>query len=156
MGDAHAEGIQGGGCCHDAPGAAATGQEAACSGHAHAGPAHAAHAAHGEGTAEAAALCGAEEGACCGGHSHAGAQEDPFAFPTTTEQVTMSAVQLAGLLDLIEKLAEDPAVLHDEVDYEAGQHILADQAPELVRLRDEFLERMKVLLAGEVGVALGS
>ena len=133
MGEASAEHIQGGGCCHDAAGSA--GSEAACS----------SHAAEGGVGAD---LCGAE-GGCCGGqgHSHGHSMDDLFAFPTTTEQVTIPAVQLAGLLDLVEKLAEDPSVLRDEVDYDQGQRVLAEQAPQLVQLRDEFLERMKSLLA---------
>lgn len=131
MGEANAEHIQGGGCCHDAVGSAAS--EVACSGHA-------------TESGAGADVCGAE-GGCCGGGGHSSSMDDLFAFPTTTEQVTIPAVQLAGLLDLVEKLAEDPAVLRDELDYEQAQRLLAAQAPQLVQLRDEFLERMKSLLA---------
>ncbi|HYR62651.1 MAG TPA: hypothetical protein VET24_08505 [Actinomycetota bacterium] len=115
----HAEG-----CSHDH---AATGelcaQDAACAG-----------------SAEA---CGMEEGACCGGHG----QNDLFAFPTTAESVTVPAVQLAGLLDLVEKLCEDPRLLTQEPDYLEAQRALGEQAPELVSLRDEFLDRMRTLLS---------
>ena len=120
--------------------------EACCGGHGHAHEHTGEHAEAVSCASDGAVdLCGAGEG-CCGGHGHASV-DDLFAFPTTTEVVTLPAVQLAGLLDLVEKLAEDPAVLRDEVDYEQGQRLLAAQAPELVRLRDEFLERMKALLA---------
>jgi len=130
MGEASAENIQAGGCCHGD--AVSASQEAACAGHA--------------GPGDGADLCGAE-GGCCGGQGHSHDMDDMFAFPTTTEQVTMSAVQLAGLLDLVEKLAEDPSVLRDEIDYQQGQSVLAEQAPQLVQAREEFLERMKSLLA---------
>ncbi|MGH2719552.1 MAG: hypothetical protein ACRDJU_13380 [Actinomycetota bacterium] len=94
--------------------------------------------------------CATEGDACCGGHSH-----DLFAFPTTTEIVSIPAVTLAGVLDLIEKLAPDMVSLQDEVDYQEGQRILSDQAPQLVALRAAFLQRMTELL-NEVGAAQGS
>jgi hypothetical protein len=82
-----------------------------------------------------------EAEACCGGHGNL------FTFPTTAETVSMPAVQLAGLLDLVEKLCDDPRLLTQEPDYLEAQRLLGEQAPELVRLREEFLERMRVLLA---------
>lgn len=88
--------------------------------------------------------CGAEAGACCGGHGEG--VDDMFAFPMTTEVVSVPAVALAGLLDLVEKLAADPTALGAEEDYINGQRLLEEQAPRLVALRGEFLERMKVLL----------
>src|SRR6266516_2520224 len=87
--------------------------------------------------------CGMEGEACCGGHGHG----DLFAFPTTAETVTVPAVQLAGLLDLVEKLCDDPRLLTQEADYLEAHRLLAEQAPQLVQLREEFLERMKTLLA---------
>jgi len=90
--------------------------------------------------ASSAEAC-AEGEACCGGHSH-----DLFAFPTTTEVVSVPAVTLAGVLDLVEKLAPDMASLDAETDYQEGLRLLADQAPELVALRAAFLERMTSLL----------
>lgn len=107
------------------------------------------HGAHGGLCAQDAACagsadaCGMEAGACCGGHG----QADLFAFPTTTETVTVPAVQFAGLLDLVEKLSDDPRLLTQEPDYLEAQRLLGQQAPELVRLRDEFLVRMQTLLA---------
>lgn len=111
-----------------------------CGGHGH-------EQAGAAGMCSADAACGshAEAGACCGGHAQA--QDDVFAFPTTSEVVSIPAVQLAGLLDLVEKLAPDLATLASEVDYQESQKLLAQQAPELVALRDAFLERMKSLLA---------
>jgi hypothetical protein len=112
------------GCGHDHAGAGGLcAQDAACAG-----------------SAEA---CGMEGEACCGGHG----QADLFAFPTTTETVKVPAVQLAGLLDLVEKLCEDPRLLTQEPDYLEAQRLLGEQAPQLVRLREEFLERMRTLLA---------
>lgn len=118
------------GCCggHGAQAAPAALNPQACSGHADA--------------------CGADAGACCGGHDQS--INDVFAFPATTEVVSIPAVQLAGLLDLVEKLAAEPASLASEDDYLAGQRILNEQAPQLVALRDEFLERMKTLLSEAV------
>ena len=87
--------------------------------------------------------CGLEGEACCGGHGHG----DLFAFPTTTETVTVPAVQLAGLLDLVERLSDDPRLLTQEADYLEAHRLLEEQAPQLVQLREEFLERMKTLLA---------
>lgn len=103
------------------------------------------------GTADA---CAAEGEACCGGHAH-GHEHDAFAFPTTTEVVSIPAVTLAGMLDLVEKLAPDMATLQDEVDYQEGLRILNDQAPQLVGLRAAFLERMTALL-NEVGASQAS
>jgi hypothetical protein len=138
MTDAHEERLDGGCCGGHAHGAAAEGHSHAaglCS-----------HDTAGAGSAEACAgsaeACAAE--ACCGGHGHG---DDLFAFPTTNESVTVPAVTLAGILDLVEKLAPDLASLTDEVDYQAGQRLLAEQAPELVGLREAFLERMKALLS---------
>ncbi|HEU5003350.1 MAG TPA: hypothetical protein VFW71_11315 [Actinomycetota bacterium] len=91
-------------------------------------------------------LCGAEAGACCGGHG-----TDLFAFPVTDEVVSVPAVQLAGLLDLCEKLAADVSVLSGEVDYLEAQRALEDQAPRLVVLRAQFLDRMRTLLAEVAG-----
>jgi hypothetical protein len=99
--------------------------------------------AHDAACAGSAEACGMEGEACCGGHGRG----DLFAFPTTTETVTMPAVQLAGLLDLVEKLCDDPRLLTQEPDYLEAYRLLQEQAPELVQLRAEFLERMKVLLA---------
>jgi len=87
--------------------------------------------------------CGIEGEACCGGHAHG----DLFAFPTTAETVTVPAVQLAGLLDLVEKLCDDPRLLTQEADYLEAHRLLGEQAPQLVQLREEFLERMKAFLA---------
>lgn len=92
------------------------------------------------GSAEA---CSMEGEACCGGHG----QADLFAFPTTTETVTVPAVQFAGLLDLVEKLCEDPRTLTQEPDYLEAQRLLGKQAPKLVLLREQFLVRMQTLLA---------
>ncbi len=97
--------------------------DAACSGHAE--------------------TCGAEADACCGGHG----TDEMFAFPTTTEVVSIPATQLAGLLDLAEKLTDDPRILAGEPDYIEAQRLLGEQAPRLVELREQFLERMKVLMA---------
>jgi hypothetical protein len=108
-----------------------------CAHDAHAGPY--AHDAACSGQAE---TCGAEAETCCGGHGH-----DMFAFPTTEEVVTVPATQLAGLLDLVEKLVPDPRSLVHESDYVEAQRLLGEQAPRLVELRDEFLERMKSLLS---------
>lgn len=83
----------------------------------------------------------AEGEACCGGHGH-----DLFAFPTTTEVVSVPAVTLAGVLDLVEKLAPDIASLETESDYQQGLRLLTDQAPQLVALRAAFLDRMTALL----------
>ena len=99
--------------------------------------------AHDDACAGNAEACGMEGEACCGGHGHG----DLFALPTTTETVTVPAVQLAGLLDLVEKLCDDPRLLTQEPDYLEAHRLLGEQAPELVQLREEFLERMKVLLA---------
>ena len=113
-------------------------QDAACGGHAESCGGHA------ESCGGHAESCGAEGEACCGGHGHG--VDDMFAFPVTAEVVSVPAVTLAGILDLVEKLAPDVASLATEVDYQEGQRLLADQAPELVALRDAFLERMKALL----------
>ena len=86
--------------------------------------------------------CGMEAGACCGGHG-----ADLFAFPTTTETVSIPAVTLAGLCDLVEKLCDDHRLLTQEPDYLDAQRLLSEQAPELMTLRDQFLERMRTLLA---------
>ena len=109
---------------------------------------HADHAAAGGMCDHDTACAGSAEAcmegeACCGGHGHG----DLFAFPTTTETVTVPAVQLAGLLDLVEKLCDDPRLLTQEPDYVEAHRLLGEQAPQLVRLREEFLERMKTLLA---------
>jgi len=40
-----------------------------------------------------------------------------------------------------------PATLEDLADYLEAHRLLGEQAPQLVQLREEFLERMKVLLA---------
>ena len=98
--------------------------------------------AHDAACAGSADACGMEGEACCGGHG-----QDLFAFPTTTESVTVPAVQLAGLLDLVEKLCDDPRLLTQEPDYVEAHRLLGEQAPQLVQLREEFLERMKTLLA---------
>ena len=114
-----------------------------CAHHAHeatsCGCGHDAAGAHGD-------LCGAEAGACCGGHG-----TDLFAFPVTDEVVSIPAVQLAGLIDLCEKLAPDVALLAGEVDFIEAQRALDDQAPRLVALRAQFLERMRALLAEVAG-----
>ena len=99
--------------------------------------------AHDAACAGSAEACGMEGEACCGGHGRG----DLFAFPTTTETVTVPAVQLAGLLDLVEKLCGDPRLLTQEPDYLEAHRLLREQAPQLVQLREEFLERMKALLA---------
>jgi hypothetical protein len=140
MTDAHEERLDGGCCGGHAHGVAAEG-------HSHAGGAGHLPAAglcgHDEACAGTAEACAGGADACCGGHDHV---DDLFAFPTTTESVTVPAVTLAGILDLVEKLAPDLASLTDEVDYQEGQRLLAEQAPELVGLREAFLERMKALL----------
>src|SRR5216683_1315776 len=97
--------------------------------------------AHDAACAGSVEACGMEGEACCGGHGG-----DLFAFPATAETVTVPAVQLAGLLDLVEKLCDDPRVLTQEPDYLEAHRLLREQAPHLVQLREEFLERMKVLL----------
>jgi hypothetical protein len=102
--------------------------------------------AHDAACAGSAEGCGMEGEACCGGHG-----QDLFAFPTTTETVTVPAVQLAGLLDLVEKLCDDPRLLTQEPDYLEAHRLLGEQAPQLVQLREEFLERMKALLAEAQG-----
>jgi hypothetical protein len=99
--------------------------------------------AHDAACAGSAEACGMEGEACCGGQGRG----DLFAFPTTTETVTVPAVQLAGLLDLVDKLCDDPRLLTQEPDYLEAHRLLREQAPQLVQLREEFLERMKVLLA---------
>ena len=65
--------------------------------------------------------------------------------------MTVPAVQLAGLLDLVEKLCDDPRLLTQEPDYLEAHRLLGEQAPQLVHLREEFLERMKALLAEAQG-----
>lgn len=130
MSDGH-EHVHGEACDHHA-------HEAASCGCGHDGCGH-------EAGAEAN-MCGAEAGACCGGHG-----TDLFAFPVTDEVVSVPAVQLAGLLDLCEKLAPDVASLSGEVDYLEGQRALEDQAPRLVVLRAQFLERMQALMAEVAG-----
>ena len=50
-------------------------------------------------------------------------------------------------MDLVEKLVPDPRSLVHEPDYVEAQRVLTEQAPRLVELRDEFLERMKSLLS---------
>ena len=122
-----------------------------CGGHAHAEGHQHEHATGGLCASDAACAsdagsCGMEGEACCGGHG-----ADLFAFPTTTEVVAMPAVILAGMLDLVEKLAEDPRVLIHEPDYVEGQRLLGEQAPELVGLREQFLERMRTLMAAAQG-----
>src|SRR4030081_2242661 len=99
--------------------------------------------AHDAACAGSAEACGMEGDACCGGHG----QGDLFAFPTPTETVPVPAVQLAGLLDLVEKLCDDPRLLTQEPDYLEAHRLLGEQAPQLVQLREEFLARMKTLLA---------
>jgi hypothetical protein len=89
-----------------------------------------------------ASTCGIEGDACCGGHA-----TDMFAFPTTDEIVAIPAPQLAGLLDLVEKLIEDPRSLVHEPDYVSAERLLTEQAPRLMELREEFLERLKVVMA---------
>jgi len=111
----------------------------------HAGEAASCGCAH-DGPGAQGDLCGAEAGACCGGHGM-----DLFAFPVTDEVVSVPAVQLAGLLDLCEKLAPDVATLAGEVDFVEAQRALDDQAPRLVALRQQFLERMRSLLAEVAG-----
>lgn len=86
--------------------------------------------------------CGMEAGVCCGGHG-----ADLFAFPTTAETVSIPAVTLAGLCDLVEKLSDDPRELVHEPDYLHAQGLLSEQAPQLMTLREQFLERMRTMLA---------
>src|SRR5260370_12346300 len=69
--------------------------------------------AHDAACAGSAEACGMEGEACCGGQGRG----DLFAFPTTTETVTVPAVQLAALLDLVAKLSDPPPLLTQDPHY---------------------------------------
>ncbi|MGH2733280.1 MAG: hypothetical protein ACRDJF_03915 [Actinomycetota bacterium] len=100
-------------------------------------PPYGAHAQTCDGHARS---CGTEADACC--------QSDRFALPTTEEPVTVLATDLAWLLDAIEESEEsvgEPSRLEDEA-YLRSRNALREQAPRLVAMREDFLDRLKALM----------
>jgi hypothetical protein len=108
--------------------------EAACGGHASPCDAHAqACGGHAE-------SCGTAADACC--------QTNAFMLPATDEAVTISATDLAWLLDYVEASAEGASSLEEE-SYVRSRNALREQAPRLIALREEFLNQIRALMAAE-------
>ncbi len=67
-------------------------------------------------------------------------------LPTTDELVTISATDLAWLLDNVEAWADGSSELQEEA-YVRSRKALNEQAPRLVALREDFLNQIKALMA---------
>jgi hypothetical protein len=111
-------------CCEGHTGAACGSHASPCDAHAQACGGH-------------AQSCGVEADACC--------QNDSFALPTTDEVVSIPANDLAWLLDYLEASADEGAGLAEE-SYLRSRNALHQQAPRLVALREDFLNRIKALM----------